>query len=161
MCEWGLLCWPQSTVHILVEMKQCKCFHICPLRWSVHCNFVHDDKCSERGWACTPHPHQHGLFFPSWWNIRLKAAVATLYVLWAVDPLEVHSRQFAYTCVICTLSTALTQFSPCFQLSRSIDSLALTLQPPPPPPPTTFCSFEFRQGFPISSFSPSTILFTW
>ena len=36
------------------------------------------------GLACTPfpHPHQPGLIFLSWWNIRQKAAVATLYVLW-------------------------------------------------------------------------------
>ncbi len=38
---------------------------------------------SERGWACTPHPHQPGLIFPSWWNIRQKSAIATLCVLCA------------------------------------------------------------------------------
>ncbi len=31
-----LLTVPQSTVHILVEMKQWKCFHICSLSWSVN-----------------------------------------------------------------------------------------------------------------------------
>jgi hypothetical protein len=44
--------------HILVEMYEC----ICPLSWSVHCNFVRDNKGSERGWACTP-PTSLGYFF--------------------------------------------------------------------------------------------------
>ncbi len=47
-------------------------------------NFVRDGKCSERGWACTPHPDQPGLIFPSWWIGRQKAAVATLCVLCGV-----------------------------------------------------------------------------
>jgi hypothetical protein len=46
-------------IYILVEMKQGQC--ICPLSWSVHCNFTGEGKCSERGWACTPHPYQPGL----------------------------------------------------------------------------------------------------
>ncbi len=37
-------------------MKQGQC--ICPLSWSVHCNFTGDGKCNKRGWACTLHPHQ-------------------------------------------------------------------------------------------------------
>jgi hypothetical protein len=41
-------------VNILVEMQQGQC--ICPLSWSVHCNFTGEGKCSERGWACTPPP---------------------------------------------------------------------------------------------------------
>jgi hypothetical protein len=45
-------------VHILVEMKQGQC--ICPLSWSIHCNFTFDGNSSERGWACTPHPYQPG-----------------------------------------------------------------------------------------------------
>ncbi len=36
-----------------------------------------------RGWVCTPHPHQRGLILPSWWNVRQKAAVATLCTLWS------------------------------------------------------------------------------
>ncbi len=35
----------------------------CPLSWSVHSNFVCDGKYSERGWACTPHPHQRLSWF--------------------------------------------------------------------------------------------------
>jgi hypothetical protein len=35
----------------LLEMKQG--YWICPLSWSVHCNFTGDGKCNERGWACT------------------------------------------------------------------------------------------------------------
>ncbi len=54
-----------------------------PLSWSVHCNFTGDGKCNERGWACTPHPHQPGLILPSWLNVRQKAAVATLCTLWS------------------------------------------------------------------------------
>jgi hypothetical protein len=70
-----------STEYIfLLEMKQGQC--ICQLSWSVHCNFTCDGKCNERGWACTPHPHQPGLILPSWWNVRQKAAVTTLCTLW-------------------------------------------------------------------------------
>ncbi len=41
--------------------------------------FVRGDRYSKRGWACTPPPP--GLIFPSLWNVRQKAAVATLCVL--------------------------------------------------------------------------------
>jgi hypothetical protein len=75
-----LLCDLAHRVHILVEMKQGQC--ICPLSWSVRCNFTGEGKCNERGWACTPHPHQPGLILPSL-NIRQKAAVATLCTLWS------------------------------------------------------------------------------
>ncbi len=47
----------------LLEMKQGQC--ICPLSCSVHCNFTCDGKCSERGWACTPHPYQTWLILHS------------------------------------------------------------------------------------------------
>ncbi len=41
---------PRTTEYIsLLEMKQGQC--ICPLSWSVHCNFTVDGKCNERGWA--------------------------------------------------------------------------------------------------------------
>jgi hypothetical protein len=43
---------PQSTYRGRVEVGEC----ICPLSWSIHQNFVHDGKYSERGWACTPPP---------------------------------------------------------------------------------------------------------
>ncbi len=45
-----------------------------------------DDKCNERGWACTPHPHQTGLTLPSCLNVRQKAAVATVLTLWVEAP---------------------------------------------------------------------------
>ncbi len=61
-------------------MKQGQC--ICPLSWSVHCNFTGEGKCNERGWACAPHPHQPGLILPSSLNVRQKAAVSTLCTLW-------------------------------------------------------------------------------
>jgi hypothetical protein len=38
----------------LLEMKQG--YSVCPVSWSVHCNFTGDGKCNERGWACTPPP---------------------------------------------------------------------------------------------------------
>ncbi len=60
---------------LLLEMKQ----GYCTCSWSVHCNFTGDGKCSERGWACTPHPHHPGLILPLLWNVRQKATVATLY----------------------------------------------------------------------------------
>jgi hypothetical protein len=36
-------------ISFLQEMKQGQC--ICPLSWSVHCNFTGEGKCNERGWA--------------------------------------------------------------------------------------------------------------
>ena len=57
---------------------------VCPLSWSVHCKFTGYGKCKERGWACTPHPHQSGIILPSSLNVRQKAAVATLCTLWPV-----------------------------------------------------------------------------
>ncbi len=65
----------------LREMKQGQC--ICPLSWSVHCNFTGDGNCNKRGWACNPHPHQPSLILPSWLNVRQKADVNTLCTLWA------------------------------------------------------------------------------
>jgi hypothetical protein len=38
---------------------------ICPHNWSVHCNFVCDGKCSERGWACPSPPS------PAWANFSI------------------------------------------------------------------------------------------
>jgi hypothetical protein len=61
-------------------MKQGYC--VCPLSCGVHCNFTGDGKCNERGWASSPHPYQPGLILPAWWNVRQKAAVATLCTLW-------------------------------------------------------------------------------
>ncbi len=47
----------------------------------IHYNFTGDGKCNERGWACTPHTYQPGLILPSRWNVRQKAAFATLCTL--------------------------------------------------------------------------------
>jgi hypothetical protein len=75
--------WVCTTEYIsLQEMKQGQC--ICPLSWSVHCNFTGDGKCNERGWACTPHPHQARLVLHSWLNVCQKADVTTLCTLWFV-----------------------------------------------------------------------------
>jgi hypothetical protein len=76
--------WDWTTEYIfLLEMKQGYC--VCPLSWSIHCNFTGDGNCNERGWACTPHPHQPGQILPSWLNVRQKAAVTTLCTLW-IEP---------------------------------------------------------------------------
>ncbi len=45
---------PNHRVHMLVEMKQGQC--ICPLSWSVHCNFTGDGKCNEKGVCVHPPP---------------------------------------------------------------------------------------------------------
>ena len=77
--DWG---WGggKTTEYIsLQEMKQGQC--ICPLSWSVHCNFTGDGKCNKRGWACNPHPHQPGPILPSSLNVRQKADVTTLCTL--------------------------------------------------------------------------------
>jgi hypothetical protein len=63
---------------------------ICSLSWSVHCNFTGDGECSEKGRACTPHPHQPGLILPSWSNVRQKATVATLCTLCSIQILLLH-----------------------------------------------------------------------
>jgi hypothetical protein len=85
----------QHRVHILVEMKQGQCIY--PLSWSVHCNFTGEGKCNERGWACTPHPHQPGLILPSSLNVRQKAAVATLCTLWCTVYQTASDLCFVYT----------------------------------------------------------------
>jgi hypothetical protein len=48
----------------LLEMNRVS-VSVCPLSWSVHCNFTGDGKCNERGWGCTPHSHQPGQILPS------------------------------------------------------------------------------------------------
>ncbi len=88
--------WPTEYTFLL-EMKQDQC--ICPLSWNVQCNFTGDGKCSERGWPCTPRPHQPGLILPSRWNVRQKATVATLCTLWLgllSRPLMRKSSKWAY-----------------------------------------------------------------
>ncbi len=76
---WLLWSGPQSTYFPRDETGL-----VClPLSWGVHCNFTGDGKCKERGWACTPHPHQPRLILPSSLNVRQKAAVATLCTLWS------------------------------------------------------------------------------
>jgi hypothetical protein len=52
-----------STEYIGLEMKYRE--WICPLSWSVHCNFVRDGKYSERVRACTPPPS------PAWTNFSI------------------------------------------------------------------------------------------
>jgi hypothetical protein len=90
----------EHRVHILVEMKQGQC--ICPLSWSVHCNFTGKGKCNE---ACTPHPHQPGLILPSSLKVRQKAAVATLCALWlgttivSEIPFPVLQNNFVHCCI--------------------------------------------------------------
>ncbi len=68
------------VLHRVHIFTQC----ICPLSWSVHCNFTGDGKCNARGWACTPHLHQPGLILLSWLNVRQKAAVTTLCTQWCI-----------------------------------------------------------------------------
>jgi hypothetical protein len=58
---------------------------VCPLNWSIHCNFTGDGKCN-KGVGVHPHPHQPGLILPSWLNVRQKAAIATLCTLWSWLP---------------------------------------------------------------------------
>ncbi len=88
----------QTTEYIsLQEMKQGQC--ICPLSWSVHCNFTGDDKCNKRGWGCTPHPHQPRQILPSWLNVRQKADVTTLCTLWGR-----HNNNVSSLGKICTLA---------------------------------------------------------
>jgi hypothetical protein len=48
------MCGFNHRVHILVKMKQGQC--ICPLSWSVQCNFTGDGNSSERGWGRAPPP---------------------------------------------------------------------------------------------------------
>ncbi len=62
---------PQSTYFPRDETGSV-CLPQCPLSWSVHCNFTGEGKCNERGWACTPHPHQPGLIYPHHWMYASK-----------------------------------------------------------------------------------------
>jgi hypothetical protein len=88
----GTLHIPQSTYTVvfttedifLLEMKQGYC--ICPLSWSVHCNFTGEGKCKERGWACTPTFTSLGYFYPHDWMYARKqplllCALCGLYIL--------------------------------------------------------------------------------
>jgi hypothetical protein len=63
-----LLCSCIHRVRILVERNRVSVSAHTVGAWSVHCNFVGyvmvTTYTSERGWACTPHPHQPGLIFP-------------------------------------------------------------------------------------------------
>jgi hypothetical protein len=87
----GFISKPQSTYRGRVGIwKVC----ILPLSWSVQHNFVRDGRCSERGWECTPRPHQPGLIFPSRWNLRKKVAVATLCTLCSMLCLFLCFRTF-------------------------------------------------------------------
>ncbi len=56
------------------------------LERTVHHNFVRDGRYSERGWACIPHPHQPGLIFPSWWNVRQKWSLPLCVYRYSVIP---------------------------------------------------------------------------
>jgi hypothetical protein len=48
------------------------------------------------GWECIPHPHQPGLTFISWWNVRQKIghchSVCTLWVKQSVLPVLFYAR---------------------------------------------------------------------
>ncbi len=63
---------PQSSDRGRVEIEGV--YSICPLSWTIQHNFERD---GERGWLA-PHPHQAGMIFPSWWNVRQQLAIATL-----------------------------------------------------------------------------------
>jgi hypothetical protein len=77
-----IFCSASQHTYIEVEYKLLvyNTLYICPLSWSVQHNFVRDDimKGCGRG---LPHPHQTGLIFPSFWDVRQKVAIATLSVL--------------------------------------------------------------------------------
>ncbi len=54
---------------------------ICHLSRSVDCNFVRDGNKLKGGGRAPPNPHQPGLIFPSWWDVRHKSAIASLRLL--------------------------------------------------------------------------------
>jgi hypothetical protein len=57
-------------VHILVEMKQGQC--ICPLSWSVHCNFTGYGKFNKGGGRAPPTLTSQGQFYPHDWMYARK-----------------------------------------------------------------------------------------
>jgi hypothetical protein len=61
LCSIPKELWGMTTEYIWIERKYGEC--ICPLSWSVHCNFVRDGKYSENGWASSPPPSS-----PAWAN---------------------------------------------------------------------------------------------
>ncbi len=93
----------------LQEMKQGQC--ICPLSWSVHCNFTGDGKCNKRGWACTPHPHQPRQILPSWLNVRQKADVTSLCTLWGWQGNLLICREGPGNTLLCIPTVAYTNVS--------------------------------------------------
>jgi len=60
---------PQITYRGRVELGEC----ISPLSWSITKTLT-----EWKGMGVHPHPHQAGLIFPSWWNIRQKVDIASL-----------------------------------------------------------------------------------
>jgi len=71
-------CWAQSTHWNRVEIRG---MYLSSQLERTH-NFVCDGRYSENGGERVHYHHQPGLIFPSWWNVRQKMAVATLYILW-------------------------------------------------------------------------------
>jgi hypothetical protein len=55
-----------------------------------------DCKIEWKGWACTLQPHQPWLIFPSWWNVRQKAALATLRELFGQIYYTKHRHELYY-----------------------------------------------------------------
>ncbi len=76
---------PNHRVHVAVEMKYCR-LSVSDLSAEAYCTailYVRVTRVKGGGHA-PPHPHQPGLIFPSWWNIRQKSAIATLCVQYSV-----------------------------------------------------------------------------
>ncbi len=81
-------------------------------------NFVRDGRYIERGWACTPHPHQPGIIFPSWWNVRQKGQLP-LYE-YSVICMHAHPRSLylpSRTKLWCSLQLRGQIYSPYFYSS--------------------------------------------
>jgi hypothetical protein len=72
----------QAEYISLQEMKQGQC--ICPLSWSVHCNFTGDGKCVNviKGVGVHPPPSPVPANFTLMTELRKKADVTTLCTLW-------------------------------------------------------------------------------
>jgi hypothetical protein len=138
----GILVIRSSLVDWWSMKKECRHARhsqcICPLSWSVHCNFTGEGKCYERGWACTPHPHQPGLILPSSPNVCQKAAVASLCTPW--EP----QRRLQKTKVLGVFLLAI----------HSTPTNGFYAPPPPPLEQTVVCNVNIVYGNLKSENSP-------
>ncbi len=78
---------PTTEYIFLLEMKQGQC--ICPLSWSVHCNFTGDSKCNDREVGVHPPPSSAWANFTLMMECTPESTVTTLWIQHQEDPASI------------------------------------------------------------------------